>query len=324
MATASFRAINRDKADFTNIYIQPDPRAYFQMLGALDYVIPHLAQPIFAQLIEERRRTARGPITVLDLGCSYGINGMLLKYDVSYDAVRERYETPAVQRLAPEVLLSLDRHFLASWPSRPHIRVIGLDASWRAVEYAKNCGAIDAGIVADLEAEEIPVEARAELAEVDVIISTGCVGYIASTTFEKLAACRAKGAPPWVASFVLRMFDYREIANALSRQGLITERFEGATFIQRRFRDEDEMGSTLRILEERGLDPAGKEGDGLFHAELFVSRPPKEVARHPINRLVSIASGTNRRYGRRPEPAWRTALHRRPPFDGADSADARA
>jgi hypothetical protein len=297
--SVAFSDINRDKADFGAIYVQPDPRAYFQTLGALDYVIPHVAQPIFAQLVEARRRAKGGPVTVLDLGCSYGVNGTLLKYGVPYDMLRERYSVRAIQRLASEELLALDRHFIASWPARQHVRVVGLDASRPAIEYAKGCGAIDFGIVADLETEDLSREAAAELAKVDIILSTGCVGYVTSRTFDKLAVCTANGEAPWVASFVLRMFDYAGIARVLSRQDLVTERFEGATFVQRRFRDEEEMDSTLRVLEARGVDPSGKESDGLFHAELFVSRPPEEAESCPINRMVSIASGVNRRFGQR-------------------------
>src|SRR3546814_7778219 len=74
-ATEDFSSINRSKADFSAIYVQPDPRAYFRTLGALGYVIPHLARPVFDQLIEARQRAkGGGPITVLDLGCSYGVN----------------------------------------------------------------------------------------------------------------------------------------------------------------------------------------------------------------------------------------------------------
>src|SRR3546814_7151487 len=57
-----FLEINRGKADFSAIYVQPDPRAYFRTLGALGYVIPHLARPVFDQLIEARQRARGGQI----------------------------------------------------------------------------------------------------------------------------------------------------------------------------------------------------------------------------------------------------------------------
>jgi hypothetical protein len=296
----AFSEVNRYKADFQSIYAQPDPRAYHKKLGDLDYVIPHLAQPVLAQLVEALVHIKRRRITVLDLGCSYGINSALLKYGISLDTLRSRYNLPSVQRLSPAQLLDLDRHFTAAWPARDDVRVIGLDVSHHAVRYAEQSRFIDLGIVADLESQELPAGVAEQIAEVDLIVSTGCVGYVTRRTFEKLALCN-KGRAPWVASFVLRVFDYGEITDTLAAQELVTERFDGATFIQRRFRDEDEMAATLRELDRAGIDAAGKEAAGLFHADLFVSRPQSDVDACPIHRLISISSGANRIYAPRPE-----------------------
>ncbi|WP_374634697.1 hypothetical protein [Ferrovibrio sp.] len=302
-ATEDFSAINAAKADFSSIYVQPDPRSYFRTLGALGYSIPHLARPIFEQLIEARQRAKGGPITVLDLGCSYGINAALMKYRVSYDQLTERYDSLGHQPLEPAQLLEMDRHYYASWPKRRDITVIGLDISEPAIRYAQGCGMLDIGFAADLENQAVPPEMAAALAKVDLIVSTGCVGYVTQKTFEKLALCaagNAAGMAPWVASFVLRMFDYGEIAATLQQYGLVTEKFEGASFVQRRFRDEEEMRGTLDALAQRGISPTAKEAEGLFHAELFCSRPEAEIRRSPINKLVSVSSGMNRNYGRRP------------------------
>jgi hypothetical protein len=295
----SFATINRSKADFSSIYVQPDPRAYFRQLGGLDYIIPHLAQPIIAQLVESRACSEARPVTVLDLGCSYGVNGALLKYGLSFNTLHKRYTSRGFDRFHGEDMLEYDRSFYASWPARPDVRVIGLDASQPAVHYAESVGAVDCGIAADLEAGSVPADVADRLAGVDLIMSTGCVGYVTARTFERLMACAGNGKAPWVASFVLRMFDYQGIAQVMKRRGLVTERFEGATFIQRRFRDAEEMETTVRQLEARDIDCTGKEADGLLHAELFVSRPSSEARAKPIQRMVSVASGANWTYGQR-------------------------
>jgi hypothetical protein len=90
------------------------------------------------------------------------------------------------------------------------------------------------------------------------------------------------------------MFAYEEIEETLATLGLQTEQFEAATFVQRRFANYEEMDATIRAVEERGLDPRGREADGLFHADLFISRPPQEIARRPIQKLVSVVSGANK------------------------------
>jgi hypothetical protein len=293
-AVVNYSQINASKKDFDGLYIQKDPREYFKYLGQLDYIIPHLAQPVFAQLIRARAEWQGGPVTVLDLGASYGVNGALMKYALDFDALRQRYTSPALTPLASGDLLALDRAYYSAWPANLPVRVIGLDISESAVEYAQACGAVDVGLAVDLEKRE-PTTAEAKLfAEVDLIVSTGCVGYVTDTTFRRLGKFAREGRRAWVASFVLRMFPYDAIAATLAEQGLTTEQFEGATFVQRRFADREEMEATLRAVEARGNDTRGHETEGLLHADLFVSRPHSEVERCPLQRLVSVVSGANK------------------------------
>jgi hypothetical protein len=80
------------------------------------------------------------------------------------------------------------------------------------------------------------------------------VGYVTSRTFQRLDRLARKRCPAWVASFVLRMFTYDDIARTLMSQNLKTQRFDGATFIQRRFASVPEMEAAVRAVEMRGLD----------------------------------------------------------------------
>jgi SAM-dependent methyltransferase len=286
--------LNEIKSDFSEIYTDKDPREYFRVLGQLDYIIPHLAQPVFDQLIRARAETQTGPVTVLDLGCSYGVNGALMKYALQYDTLRSRYTDPALRAVSSGDLLRLDQSFYRSWPKKENIRVIGLDPSRNAVEYAQASGAIDIGMCADLESADPSPEQAKILQSVDLIVSTGCVGYVTSKTFQRLSRLARAGRTAWVASFVLRMFPYFGIERTLAGLGLETEQFEGATFVQRRFVNFAEMDATIRAVESRGLDPHGRESDGLFHADLFISRPAREIDRCPIPKLVSVVSGVNK------------------------------
>lgn len=71
------------KANMDAIYIQPDPRAYFETLGGLDNVIPDQAKPVFQLMIRAIGNERDRPVTMLDIGCSYGVNAALLKHDLS-------------------------------------------------------------------------------------------------------------------------------------------------------------------------------------------------------------------------------------------------
>jgi SAM-dependent methyltransferase len=291
----NYARLNQSKMDFSDLYTSNDPRKYFQYLGQLDYIIPHLAQPVFDQLIRARRALQDKPVTVLDLGCSYAINGALMKYALDYEALRQRYTAPALEGLNSAELNELDRHFYRAWPQQhPGLRVIGLDISENAVRYAEACGILDRGLSVDLESRDLNAKEAELLAGVDLIVSTGCVGYVTAKTFQRLATTFRKGNAPWVASFVLRMFPFDDIAATLAEHGLVTEPYEGATFVQRRFANREEMEATIRAVEARGLDSYGREAEGLYHANLFVSRPAQEIERLPIQKLVTVVSGANK------------------------------
>jgi SAM-dependent methyltransferase len=294
MKATVFSTINEAKTNFDRIYVEKDPRQYFNYLGQLDYIIPHLAQPIFDQLIRARAATQDRPVTVLDLGSSYGVNGALMKYALGYDALRDRYTAPALQGLPSDTMLELDRAFYRAWPRDPNVQVIGLDISENAVRYAEACGAVDIGLCGDLEISDPEPDAAAAIATADIVISTGCVGYVTEKTFERVMALACRNQPAWVASFVLRMFPYDRIAKTLTACGLETEKFEGATFVQRRFNDRSEMEAAVSSVEALGIDTRGHETEGVYHADLYVSRPRTEIDRLPLQKLVSVVSGANK------------------------------
>jgi SAM-dependent methyltransferase len=291
---ASFKELNESKMNFDDLYSSNDPRDYFKYLGQLDYIIPHIAQPVFDQMIRARAQVQSEPVMVLDLGCSYGVNGALMKYGLEYEALRQRYASPALQALSSEEVLELDRAYYMAWPRRRGLRVIGLDISENAVRYAQAAGTVDRGLAVDLETQDPSREEAELLATADLIVSTGCVGYVTTKTFERVIRLARRDREPWVVSFVLRMFPYDRIEATLSEYGLVTEKFEGATFVQRRFANRQEMEATVKAVESRGIDTRGHEAEGLYHADLFVSRPPEEIERCPLQKLVSVVSGANK------------------------------
>lgn len=299
LETTAFRHLNAAKANFDSIYTYPDPREYYRVLYGLDYVIPDLAKPIIRSLITSLRYHTGRPLKILDVGCSYGINAALARYPFDLARLAQRYASPEMTRLDSEALIRLDRHYFNAWPSICDARFIGLDSSEPALHYALNTGLLDAAVGTNLEHQD-PTRREADvLSDLDMVISTGCVGYVTERTFRRVLALQKEGRMPWVVNFVLRMFPYTPIAEELSRVGLVTEKLAGVTFVQRRFHSEEEASGTLQMLDQRGVSVGGKEVEGLLHAELFVSRPAQWVERTPLNSLVSVTSGAHRRYGRR-------------------------
>jgi hypothetical protein len=293
----NYVSINSTKANFDDIYVKEDPRAYFSVLGALDYMIPDVAAPIVRQIIAAyARRYGRKP-RVLDVGSSYGINAAVHRFPVTFATLRRRYARHEMAALEPADIQRLDRNYYASWPDRGLAAFVGLDCSEQAIRYAKDVGLIEDGIVADLEHDTLSAGAAELVSEVDIVLSTGTVGYVSDTTFRSIV--NAATRPLWVVSFVLRMFPYDDFKALFDERGLVTERLESALFTQRRFTDLAEFEHCLQRLAAQGLDSRGLESRGLLQAGLFVSRPPEDVRHARLDDIVTISVGRNRPTGPR-------------------------
>jgi hypothetical protein len=177
-------------------------------------------------------------------------------------------------------------------------RVTGLDISAPAISYANNAGILDRGFAEDLENNEPSPRLADALADIDLVISTGCVGYVSEKTFSRIMGA-IRTLNPWVASFVLRLYSFDSIRDVLAQRSLTTEKLESVTFVQRRFHAEREYVETLDALRRQGIDPRGKEEDGLLHAEFFLSRLEAERSRMPLDGLVSVTSGARHAFGPR-------------------------
>ena len=296
-----FSAPNSFKANFGEIYGARDPRAYFQVLGGLGYVIPEMASPIFVELAERLIKLKNQPITILDLGCSYGVLSAVSRQGVTIEQLRNRYSLRSVQSLSSEGLAACDESYFASWPTRADIRFVGLDRSRQAIAYACRVGLLDEGVAVDLETDPLNQRAQSVISKADLIVSTGAVGYISERTFSKVMTVFEGRRPPWIASFVLRMFSYRDIAHVLSQRDLETERFTRSTFVQRRFQNEVEREETLQLLGSKGIDSSSKEAKGFLHADLFVSRPSEDIQEATLDEIMSRINNRERGHDRRDE-----------------------
>ena len=282
----AFEEINEAKANMDHIYDQPDPRAYFRELRKLGYAIPGLAKPIFQKLISHLQRRTNDTVRVLDVGCSYGINAALLKHDLSMPELYEHWGDRALLEATSEEVVAHDRRFFGNLDEPADIEVVGLDLAESAITFAEEAGLLDKGHVINLETERLSASAKDDLESVDLVMSTGCVGYVTERSFDRLLPAVTKGQAPWMGNFVLRLFPFDAIEETLSGWGYVTEKLEGQTFVQRHFSSPDEQEQVLDQLCERGIDPTGQETEGNLLAEFYLSRPANELADTPIERLL--------------------------------------
>ncbi|MCB2097651.1 MAG: hypothetical protein AB7F91_11480 [Parvularculaceae bacterium] len=264
-----FDSANEAKANFDDIYNLPDPRRYYRTLGALDYRIPTEARPIFRRVM---KAMGKDNLSVLDIGCSYGVNAALIQYDLEFSDLVARYRRQEMREESVAEAIFDDAAFFADRRKAVEATFTGMDVAAEAAGYARAVGLIDDAIVENLEAAPMTDDARAAVADVDLIITTGAVGYVTEKTFNRLIDA-VEGPPPWIAAFSLRQFPFDAIAEELTGFGLETEKLDDRCFPQRRFRDEEEAAGALAAVEALGLDPAGLEADGEYFAEFYLAKP---------------------------------------------------
>lgn len=263
------------KIDLHTVYDQPDPRGYYQTLSQFDYRIPSAAEPLFRRTIRALRRARRKPAaTLLDVGSSYGVNAAILKHRYSLPALFDIYGREATEGIAHDGLIERDRALFGNGRADDSLLTIGLDTSAKAIGYANEVGIIDKGIVANLEERAPTPKETADLAPVDLVVSTGAIGYVGAPTFDHILDAARRS--PWFALFALRMFPIARIASTLKRRGYAVFKLDGETFRQRRFASREERAEVLARLDSLGIDPTGRESDGWLHAEFFLARPEGE------------------------------------------------
>jgi hypothetical protein len=283
----------RTKANFDDVYDLPDPRGYFEALGALEYRAPEHGRRVFPALLEAMQGDDERP-KVLDLCCSYGVNAALLKHDLTLDDLYARYRSPALAGLSSEELASDDAAFYRGHRQASAPEVAGTDSAANAVSYALDVGLLDGGSAEDLEANDPTDELRRAARGARLVTVTGGVGYVWTRTFERVLSSIMDapngGEAPWVAAFAVRFVDYSPVAEALGRRGLVTERVSLRTFPQRRFEGAAERDHVLGELASAGVDPTGREETGWYHAYLYLSRPSTDASAISADELLG-ASG---------------------------------
>ena len=278
----------RNKANFDHVYDLPDPRGYFEALGSLDYLAPEHARRLFPTLLQGVG--AGGvPSGVLDLCCSYGVNAALLRHDLTLDDLYARYASPELAGLSTEDLTDADRSFYAERRHASPPGITGADSAANAVHYALRAGLLEAGFGEDLERTEPSGAFERGVGDVGLVTVTGGVGYVWERTFgrvlEAIIGSRPDGQAPWVATLPARLVDYGPLSDLFYGYGLVTEKLSSRTFPQRRFADAAERDHVLRQLAGMGVDPSGKEEEGWYHADLYLSRPPEEASKTPVDEL---------------------------------------
>lgn len=273
--------INPSKLDKTGkvvldqVYNRDTPLPFYSGIEQLDYCLPQQAKPLFEKVLDLLRANAGKPgLKLVDLGCSYGVNGALLKWGFDLEEVYSHYKKSSAQTNDRQTLLRLDREWLKARQSDHQARklqIIGVDIAKNALDYALDAQFIDGMIDGDFEQAKLDDLQRDVIAGAELIISTGCIGYITHKTISALLDALAP-RQPWMAHFVLRMFSFDDMQEMLEARGYKTIKSRHPVR-QRQFSSPLERQKVLERLSSMPVETRDLEQQGWYYADLFLSRP---------------------------------------------------
>lgn len=255
------------KKDFTDVYVRKYPAPYLEQMRKVDYRIPDQTKPLYKHLSERLCNYLKRPINILDLGSSYGINSALLNYELIMseldDFFVEQNPTPSLKEV---------QNFFDGLPNKnSSLKFYLVDTSLPALEFAEKAGLCEGSFCVNLEKDPVPSEFKMTLKDIDMIIATGCIGYIGWRAFEQIFKNLDddEKSSPIFAFSVLRIFRMDEIERVFKKNKFNLIKTKIGPLKQRQFYDDQEMKKTLDLLHSRKVDTRGMEETGAYYADFY-------------------------------------------------------
>lgn len=267
------------KADFTQAYNAHSPLQLLDIYARLDYKVPYHVEHFIQRIIDifERTYAISRPV-IADIGCAHGYNSLILKHRLSYNEILDR------ARRCGDDYPALVAQFKCSDQAKTKVTVIGSDVSPAAIEFCRQIGVHDVSFCANLESEEAPGYARASLARINLVLSSGVYGYIGEQTMERLHSYIKDPEKTWFCNFVLRPLDYSPTTRMLADRGYRTFKAP-VVFPHRRFESAAERDKTLKFLMKARLDSAPEDTTGYLHTYLYISMPKSVTPAESLDRF---------------------------------------
>ena len=263
------------KKDFTDIYTQNSPCSYLKEMDKLDYDISDATKPLYNAIIEQLEEELSRPINVLDLGSSYGINSSLMKYDLTMSELNDFFldETEPTKKET--------KQFYKECTSNDNLNFYQIDISKEALKFSEDMDLCERGMNVDLEAEKLDL--LGSFPKIDLVIATGCIGYIGYKAFANLlkviknrqsnyVESEKEYTPPIFAFSVLRMFDMKDIEEVFGMYDYSIVKSDIKPIHQRSFSDSKEKTDTISILHDMGINTKKYEDDGNFYADFYIAK----------------------------------------------------
>ena len=263
------------KKDFTEIYTQDSPYGYLKEMKKLQYRIANLTKPLYLFLAKHLFNKLDRPLNLVDIGSSYGINSALMRHDLTMSELDDFF----LKRNEPTRYQT--KQFFEDHTINDNLNFYNIDISRPALRFSEDVGLCKKGI--DVNLEKCNVDSLESLPNLDMVIATGCIGYIGHKAFANLfdlvkerkdGSVQTKNSTtPLLAFSVLRIFDMEKIQKTFDDYGYFLVKSDLKPLRQRKFSDSTEKSQTLSLLHSKGIDTKWYEDDGYFYADFYIAGP---------------------------------------------------
>jgi hypothetical protein len=252
------------KKDFTGIYTQDSPYEYLKEMNRLEYSIPDSTKPLYNSIIEQFEDASSRPINILDLGSSYGINSSLMKYDLTMSELNDFFLNGS------EPTKKETKQFYEECTSDDNMNFYQIDISEEALKFSEEMNLCVRGMNVDLEAEKLNL--LGSLPKIDIVIATGCIGYIGYKAFANLLKVIKNRQSNSIESETDRMFDMEDIEEVFETYDYSIVKSDIKPIHQRNFSDPKEKAQTISLLHDMEINTKKYEDGGNFYADFYVAK----------------------------------------------------
>lgn len=266
------------KANWSEVYAQPTPASYLQIVSQQEYRVPDYGiqylRPLLKMLYDKEQR----PINIVDIGASYGIISTLLLHDLTMAQLIDFFiERDGTQEPTGA---EIERFYKHQDIRHTEYKFYLSDNSKPAMDFAERVQVCEKAYCFDMRHEPLPEELKHIVETTDLFIATGSLGYIGEYFFQQIFPIIShKSLSPLFAFVIYRAFYSSEINKVFQDYNYTLLKSSVPFKKGRKFASVLEQQNTITSLHQKNINTVGLEDEGFYACEFYFGVPVLEKER---------------------------------------------
>jgi len=264
------------KEDWSDVYVQPTPAAYFKIISEKEYGVPDYALQYLRPLLKKLQTELQRPVNIIDIGASYGIMSTLLRHDLTLEQLIDFFLKNEQTPTGAEI----EKFYMTQEICHTDYQFYLSDNSQQAMDFSERVQVCEKAYCFDMRHEALPVALKPIIEKTDLFIATGSLGYIGEYFFEQIFSIISnKHLSPLFGFVVYRAFYSSEIEKVFENYNYTLIKTNVPFKKGRRFANSSEQKKAIESLHQRNIDTVGFEDEGYYACEFYLGVPLLEEKR---------------------------------------------